>query len=248
LGLAHRVIPTLLCKGRTLVKGQRFEPWRGVGLAVQGVRINAQRGVDEVVLIDVSATSEGRTIDPAIVAEISANLFTPLAVGGGISSIEQVQTLLRNGADSVIIGSAAWQPTKNFVRELSEVTGAQAVIVSVDVRAGIPTIRNGTYPISVTPEEYAAHQVASGAGEILLTSVDREGTMEGYDLALIKRVAEAVNVPVIAHGGCSGYEDMARAIDAGAAAVAAGALFQFTEATPRAAAAFLATRGLEVRA
>lgn len=246
MGLAHRIIPTLLCKGRTLVKGQRFEPWRGVGLAVQGVRINAARGVDELALLDVTATKEGRGPDVELVRELSEILFSPLIVGGGIRSIEDVKQLLRAGADSVIIGTAA-HDRGALIHDLAEIVGSQAIVVSIDVKGGKVWKRCGTEDTLWVPEGFARLMEAQGAGEILLTSIDREGTMQGYDLELIKTVSAAVSIPVIAHGGCGSYAHMADALHAGAAAVAAGAFFQFTEATPKGAARALAGYGFEVR-
>jgi cyclase len=247
MGLAHRIIPTLLCKGRTLVKGKNFEPWRSVGLVVQGVRINAQRGVDELVLLDVSATREGRGPDFDLVRELSDILYAPLAVGGGVRSVEDVKKLLRSGADKVVIGTGAAE-VADLVRDCADVVGAQAIVVSVDVGYGNSVmIHCGRTGYSHSPVTYAKWCERSGAGEILLQSIERDGTGQGYDLDLIRKVSEAVSIPVIAHGGCSGYEDMAAALAAGASAVAAGALFQFTDATPKGAAQFLAKAGVEVR-
>lgn len=259
MGLAHRIIPTLLCKGRQLVKGERFEPWRSVGLAVQGVRINAQREVDELVLLDVAATREGRTIDPELVAEISDILYSPLAVGGGIRTIKQVKQLLRAGADKVVIGTGAIE-VAYLIKDIAEKVGNQAVVAAIDVRRDprwpiIGTdlckpgcwIRGGTVEVIQWPWHLAQMLEKQGAGEILLTSVDREGTMRGYDLDLIQRVQKAVRCPLIAHGGAGTYEHLREGLEAGASAVAAGAMFQFTEATPKGAARYLAQRGVEVR-
>lgn len=237
MGLAHRIIPTLLCKGRTLVKGQHFEPWRSCGLVVQGVRINAQREVDELALLDVSATREGRGPDFGLVRELSDILYAPLAVGGGVRSIDDIRELLRAGADKVVIRSAGIA----LVEKAAPVVGCQALVAALDV-CGL-----GHKPPSFDFVAAAQRWADAGAGEILLTRMEREGTMSGYDLELIRDVAAAVDVPVIAHGGCGSYEHMHQALQAGASAVAAGAFFQFTEATPRGAAQYLAGRGLEVR-
>lgn len=243
--LAHRIIPTLLCKGRTLVKGERFEPWRSCGLVVQGVRINAQRQVDELVLLDVTATKEGRGPDFDLVRELSEILYAPLAVGGGVRSVEDVRELLRAGADKVVIGALANHSPREL-EKIANVVGKQAVVVTLDIRAGLvhPDLR---FRNQVSPSDWAIELEAHGAGEILLSSIDREGTMQGYDLDLIRSVSQAVSIPVIAHGGCGSYEHMADALHAGASAVAAGAFFQFTDATPRGAAAALAGYGFEVR-
>lgn len=247
MGLAHRVIPTILCRGRAMVKGKRFDSWRSVGLAAQAVRIHAARGVDEVVLLDIGATPEGRGPDLSLVEELSEVLFSPLAVGGGVRNVDDARALLRAGADKVVIGTMAFAMIPNVVKEIATTVGSQAVVVAIDVRAGKVVTHCGRHSTTMEPVMFARLVSTDGAGEILLTSVDREGTMQGYDLDLIRSVREAVSVPVVAHGGCSGYADMVAAINAGASAVAAGALFQFTDATPRDAARYLHANGIEAR-
>lgn len=248
MSLAHRIIPTLLCRGRQLVKGQGFNSWRSVGLVAQAVRIHQARQVDELVLLDVSATAEGRGPDLALIEELADSCFMPLTVGGGIKTVNDVRALLRAGADKVVIGTAAIEQP-GFIREVSDVFGAQAVVVSVDARAGEHAVyrRCGTRTLPFTPAVWAAVCEEAGAGEILLQSIDRDGTMQGYDLGLIAEVARAVSIPVIASGGCKDYDDMRAALNAGASAVAAGALFQFTDATPRGAAQHLDKAGIRVR-
>lgn len=251
MGLAVRIIPTILCRGRQQVKGMKFNSWRSVGLAAQAVRVHQKRGVDEVVLLDVRATPEGRGPDLGLVEELAEEMFAPMAVGGGVKNVNDVRRLLQAGADKVVIGTAAW--TTNVVREAAEFFGSQAIVAAIDVKDGDVRVECNRSTActagsdAVPPVIYAKQLAQRGAGEILLTSIDREGTMEGYDLDLIREVSHAVDVPVIAHGGCKSYEDMVDAIYAGASAVAAGALFQFTDATPRGAAKALAEYGIEVR-
>lgn len=230
--LASRIIPVLLCKGRTLVKGTRFVNDRVVGVAMQAAKIHAARGVDELLMIDVAATGEGRTIDLAMVEELTDGNFCPVTVGGGVRTLTDIKALLRAGADKVLIGAAAREDIA-FVLEASNSFGSQAIVVALD-----------------WPEETvisAVQMAEAGAGEILCNNAQRDGTMEGYDVHVIADVARQVDVPVIACGGCRDYADMASAIYAGASAVAAGALFQFTDATPRGAAQYLADRGIPVR-
>jgi cyclase len=230
--LASRIIPVLLCKGRTLVKGTRFVNDRVVGVAMQAAKIHAARGVDELLMIDVAATGEGRTIDLAMVEELTDGNFCPVTVGGGVRTLTDIKALLRAGADKVLIGAAAREDIA-FVLEASNSFGSQAIVVALD-----------------WPEETvisAVQMAEAGAGEILCNNAQRDGTMEGYDVHVIANVARQVDVPVIACGGCRDYADMASAIYAGASAVAAGALFQFTDATPRGAAQYLADRGIPVR-
>lgn len=244
MGLAKRVIPTVLLKGRTIVKGRQFRADRVVGQAQQFVRVQRRREVDELVLLDVSATAEGRGPNLEVVTElVDAGLFSPLAVGGGVRDLEDARALLRAGADKIVVGTGG----PRLVSEIASVVGSQAVVAALDVKNGQAYVRSGTRETMQPAPGWARCCVDHGAGEILLTSIEREGTMEGYDLALIASVAHAVNVPVIAHGGCSGYADMKAAIEAGASAVAAGALFQFTDATPKGAAQYLAGQGIEVR-
>lgn len=249
MGLAHRIIPTFLVRGEMLVKGKQFAADRVVGHAVQAILVQAARDVDELVVLDVGATPEGRGPNLKLIERLSDKLFSPMAYGGGIRSLQDVRDVLRAGADKVVIGTAAWIGT-DIVRSAADVVGRQAIVVTVDVvaeREAVDDHRAGVRCMREAAPDRARWAQEQGAGEILLTSVDREGTLEGYDLELIEKVSKAVSVPVIAHGGCSGYPDMRAAIAAGASAVAAGALFQYTDATPRGAAQYLARQGVEVR-
>jgi cyclase len=239
MGLATRIIPTLLFRGDKLVKGTKFDPWRVVGHVEQAAKIYAARGTDEVILLDVAARDHGPDFD--LVRRISRDFFTPLTVGGGCASVEAARELLLAGADKIAIGRAAVHD-RVLVSLSARKFGSQAICVAVNVKGeGLLEAPD------LDPVTYARRLEAEGAGEILLTSVDREGLMVGYDLDLIQDVARAVNIPVIAHGGCSSYRDMAEAIRVGAHAVAAGALFQFTDCTPRSAATYLQKNGYEVR-
>ena len=248
MSLAVRVIPTMLCRGEQLVKGREFNGWRVVGHAMQAARIHAARGVDELILLDIAATPEGRGPDIKLIEKLSEFCHTPLTVGGGVRSAKDVYQVLRAGADKVAIGAAAaGNGGLRLVRECADAIGSQAIVVAVDVKdgtvwshAGTRDTKNGALSTSMLLEQ-------AGAGEILLTSIDREGTMMGYDISIIKRISRELTIPVIAHGGCSGYLDMHQAINAGASAVAAGALFQFTDATPRGAVEYLEAHGVTIR-
>lgn len=234
MGLATRIIPTLLCRGRQLVKGKQFNAWRSVGLVAQAVRIHQARGVDELVMLDIAATKEGRGPDLKLVEELTKDCFMPLAVGGGVRSIDDIQDLLRAGADKVVIKSAGL----DLVRRASKIVGCQAIVAAMDYDDDVPPWQR---------TRIAQEWADAGAGEILLTRMDYEGMMHGYDLRTIYAVARDVDIPVIAHGGCGTYEHILRAVQAGASAVAAGAMFQFTDATPLGAAEYLATQGIETR-
>lgn len=246
MGLAHRVIPTLLCRGRTLVKGECFNAWRSVGVAAQAVRIHQARGVDEICLLDITATAEGRGPDLGLVEELAEVVFSPLAVGGGVRSAKDVKDLLRAGADKIVIGTAVIEdPT--LLPTLRAKVGSQAIVVSIDHADGKVAKACGKYLTDIDAVAWAQACELHGAGEILLTSVAREGSLRGYDLAMIRKVSGAVSIPVIAHGGAGSYEHMREAIEAGADAVAAGALFQFTDCTPKGASQYLQARGIEAR-
>lgn len=237
MGLAHRIIPTVLCRGRELVKGAGFNSWRSVGIAAQAVRIHQARGVDELILLDIRATPEGRGPNLDLVRELADECFMPLSVGGGVRSVEDVRELLRAGADKVVIRSGG----PALVEKAAAIVGCQAICAALDVN-GL-----GHKPPGFDYVAAARRWADAGAGEIMVTRMEREGRMCGYDLELIADVAAAVNIPVIAHGGCGTYEHMREALEAGAAAVAAGAMFQFTDQTPKGAARYLASRGIEVR-
>lgn len=245
MGLAIRVIPTVLSKHGNLVKGKAFASDRVVGNALQATRIYGARMVDEIVFLDVAATPEKRGPDFEMVERLTDRLFAPVTYGGGVRSVEDVRKLLQAGADKVCIGTGAIA-VATLVHDAAQEFGSQAIVVSIDVRGGVAG-RVRTLGAGPGPVGWARDIERIGAGEILLQSVDRDGTMDGYDLELIRSVAAAVDIPVIASGGCSGYEDMYRAIEAGASAVAAGALFQFTDCTPRGAAEYLKSKGVEVR-
>lgn len=247
MSLAKRIIPTLLADGERLVKGQRFHPWRTVGHVEQAARICGSRGVDEIILLDVTATRQGREPNYELVSRISESVFTPLTVGGGVRKVAHVKNLLKAGADKVAIGTVAIQ-SPVFVAELAAISGSQAIVVAIDVAAsGRLRSDSGEGITDWFPVEFAKLMEQQGAGEILLTSIDREGTMTGYDLELIRAVAPQVGIPVIAHGGAGTYQHMLEALQAGADAVAAGAMFQFTDQTPLGAAIYLANHGIKTR-
>jgi len=244
--LKTRIIPTLLCRGRELVKGERFKSWRRVGTVMQAARVHQMRGVDELLLLDVAATVSGRGPDFDLIQDMTDECFMPVTVGGGVRSPDDMQGLLRSGADKVSLNSVAME-APDLICHAAERFGSQAVVVSIDFRGEKVSTRSGTHDTTMAPDKWAKEVEALGAGEIILGAVERDGTMDGYDLKMIERVSSAVRIPVVASGGCSGYADMAAAINAGAHAVAAGALFQFTDATPRGAAEYLAEHGFAVR-
>lgn len=244
--LAKRIIPSLLCRGRQLIKGIAFDSWRSVGLAAQAARIHSMRGVDELLILDIGATPENRSPDLQLIEELSETCFMPVTVGGGIKSIQDITNLLHAGADKVCIGTSAIE-IPGLIAYAAGRFGSQAIMVSIDVSVNHVFSRCGQEVTTWSPVEFAIHMEQQGAGEILLTAIDHEGTQNGYDLELIAEVSNAVSIPVIAAGGCGSYAHMLQAIKEGASAVSAGAFFQFTDATPKGAAEYLHNKGIEVR-
>jgi len=249
--LKVRIIPTLLYRDFGLVKGQRFDSRRAVGSAMQAVKVYNLREVDELVFLDVTTTLQHREPDYDLVDELADDCFMPLTVGGGVRTVEHVRRLLAVGADKVAIGTAAVED-RALVTAAAEQFGTQCVVAVIDVKPGpdgAPRVwtRSGTVATDLDPTEHAAALEAAGAGEILLQSIERDGTMAGYDLEALAAVAAAVRIPVIASGGAGSYEHMVAALEAGASALAAAAIFHFTEQTPVEAKHHLAAAGYPVR-
>jgi imidazole glycerol-phosphate synthase subunit HisF len=227
-----RVIPVLLLKGAGLAKGIQFKQHRYVGDPINAVKIFNEKEVDELVFYDISATSENRAPNYEVIRNIASEAFMPLAYGGGISDVRQIEKLFNLGIEKVIINSAAYK-NPDLVREASSLAGSQSIIAAIDYRTNIfgnseVYIRNGTVKIGNSPTDYALHIQELGAGEIILCSIDREGTGRGYDLDQIRRVSSKVDIPVVAVGGAGSLDHFAEAvISAGASAVAAGDMFVF---------------------
>lgn len=249
--LKVRIIPTLLWKDVGLVKGIGFDSWRRVGAVLPAVKVYNVRDVDELVVVDIVATREGREPSYASVADFSSFCFVPLTVGGGISDLEHIARLLRSGADKISINTAAFDHP-DLVTRAAQRFGSQCVVASIDVRQhpdGSRTCfsRSGTLDTGRSPAAWARELADRGAGEILLTSIDRDGSLKGYDLEALAEVAATVNVPVIASGGAGNYDHMIEAVRAGASAVAAASMFHFTEQTPAEARKALSAAGIPVR-
>ena len=250
--LKVRVMPTLLFKDLGLVKGIRFDSWRRVGSVMQAVKVYNLREVDELIFLDISATSERRPPDFETVDEIADECFMPLTVGGGVRKVEHAIRLLQVGADKISLNTAAIEHP-GLVRELAGELGSQCVVVSIDVKqqanGGYEVFTHaGTHATGKDPITWSQEAEQLGAGEILLTSIDRDGTMEGYDLEVTRRLSEAVSIPVIASGGAGNYEHLASVLIEGkASAVAAASIFHFTQQTPLEAKKFLRDRGIKVR-
>lgn len=250
--LKVRVIPTLLWKNFGLVKGIGFNSWRRVGPVLPAVKVYNQREVDELVLVDIMAHQSDDELDIESVQEFSHECFVPLTVGGGLRRIEQVQHLLRAGADKVSINTTAYSRPE-LITEIAMRHGVQCVVASIDVRGDQQSgwecySHSGKIATGRKASEWAIEVESRGAGEILVTSIDRDGTLEGYDLDLIETIVNSVSIPVIASGGAGNYQHMVDAVKkAGASAVAAASMFHFTEQTPAGAKIALAEAGIPVR-
>lgn len=231
--IVPRVIPTLLLNGRKLVKTTKFKNPVYIGDPVNAVKIFNDKEVDEIALLDISATNEKKLPQFDLLREIASECFIPLAYGGGVRDIGTAKEIFSIGFEKVILGTAA-EHTPELIRELSDMFGAQAVVISIDVSKpmfgdlAIYTNSGKSKAKRRNLEDYIRHIQSLGAGEILLTSIDREGSMGGYDLELIQRVARVTTVPLVAAGGAGSIADFRKAIDAGATAAAAGSLFVFS--------------------
>lgn len=249
--LKVRVIPTLLWKNVGLVKGIGFNSWRRIGTVMPAIKVHNTREVDELILVDISASLESRSPDCESVQEFSKECFVPLTVGGGVRTLTDIRNLLRAGADKVAINSAAYENPK-LIKEAAARFGSQCLVISIDARKVSGKYEcfshAGSRPTGKEVSEWAKQVESLGAGEILITSVERDGTMEGYDLDLIKTVTDQVRIPIIASGGAGNYDHMLQAIEKGrASAVAAASIFQFTEQTPVEAKKYLGQKGIAVR-
>ena len=250
--LKVRIIPTLLYKDFGLVKGINFNSSRRVGSVLPVIKIYNQREVDELIFVDINATITNTSIDLEMIKDISRECFVPLTVGGGIDSCSKVEDLLMSGADKISLNTAAFN-NSNLITDIANRFGSQCVVVSIDVRKKNNKEWNcfshsGSLPRDKDVVAWAKEVENRGAGEILLTSIDNDGTMQGYDLDLIKLVCESVKIPVIASGGARNFNDMRLAITkSGASAVAAASIFHFTEQTPLGLKSGLSNAGIAVR-
>lgn len=235
-----------------MVKGVRFGDFRDVGAPVTTAKIYDAQGADELIFLDIEASTEGRGTIIDVVSKVADECFMPLTAGGGVRSLADFRRLLLAGADKVSINTAAVE-SPGLITEAARQFGAQCVVVSIDSKAGAggrPEVHThaGRRPAGLDPVEWARKAASLGAGEILITSVDREGTREGYDLELTRRVAEAVDVPVIANGGVGSLQHFVDGlIDGKASAVAAASIFHFTDQSVIKSKTFMKQAGIDVR-
>lgn len=228
-GASARIIPALLLRGEGLVKTVRFKDQKYVGDPINAVRLFNDLEVDELIFLDIDATAKSREPSYERIAEIAGEAFMPICYGGGVTSFDQARRLFKSGVEKVAVTTALVEKPE-LVREIADTFGEQAVVAGIDVRKdwlgkSRAMVRGGGTKTSFDPVALAKRAAELGAGEILLTSIDREGTYQGYDLDLVKAVSAAVPIPVIAHGGAGELPHLRQAIDAGASAAAAGSLF-----------------------
>lgn len=229
--LNTRVIPTLLLKQGGLVKTTKFKKPVYIGDPINAIKIFNTKEVDELIILDISASRDGRPPAFETISDIAAECFMPLAYGGGIRTVEDIRSILKAGVEKVVLNHAV-HATPDLVRAAAAEFGSQAIIASMDVKKTLfgrlqVYSASGARVKEKNPVKWAQQLEALGAGEIYLTSVDHEGTMKGYNLDLIETVSAAVSVPVIASGGAGSAEDFKVAKEKGASAVAAGAMFVF---------------------
>lgn len=230
--LIPRVMPCLLKKGSSLVKTIKFNNPRYIGDPVNTIQIYNNLEVDELIFLDIEATNNRNPPSFELISKITTECFMPLTYGGGIRNTEDMRTLFSLGVEKIVICTYAYE-SPNIIKEASKLFGSQSVIVAIDVKIN----SNGDYEVwtnsskkntGINPIEYAIKMEKLGAGEIFLNSIDRDGTMEGYDIKLIKEVSSSLNIPLIASGGAGSESDLVKAIkDGGASAVAAGSLFVY---------------------
>jgi len=244
--LKRRIIPVILYRGSQVVKGRQFDSWRSVGHVRQSVRIYQAREVDELVILDIGATPDGREPDFDLISDLTEQCFMPITIGGGIRTLEHFRLALRHGADKVAIGSAALE-CPELIRDASTKFGSNAVVVSIDVKDGRVIGECGKGKPGPNPMLWARKVESYGAGEIILNDINRDGMMDGYNLDLIEQISNAVRIPVVACGGAGSYNDFAAAFKHGAHAVAASAMFCFSDQTPAEAAEYLSRKGVPVR-
>lgn len=250
--LKVRVIPTLLWKDFGLVKGVGFNSWRRIGSVLPAIKVYNTRDVDELIFVDILASQEKTPPEHDAIQEFSDECFVPLTVGGGITDFKQIRKLLQVGADKVLINTATFT-NLSLVSQSAARYGSQCIVAGIDAKQ----LATGQYACfshagkvltNQDPVTWAKILADQGAGEIIITSIDRDGTMQGYDLKLTESIVNAVDIPVIASGGAGTYQDMCQVVlQAGASAVAAASLFHFTEQTPAGAKAALQAAGIPVR-
>lgn len=251
MSLAKRIIPCLDVTSGRVVKGVNFVELRDAGDPVEIARRYDEQGADELCFLDITASSDDRDLILHVIEEVASQVFIPLTVGGGVRKVEDVRRLLNAGADKVSINTSA-VTNPQLVRDAADRYGSQCIVVAIDAKRQGDRwevfTHGGRNATGMSAVDWAREVQALGAGEILLTSMDRDGTREGFDLALTRAVSDAVDIPVIASGGVGTLEHLADGVQQGGAdAVLAASIFHFGEYTVGQAKALMAARGIEVR-
>lgn len=249
--LAKRIIPCLDVDRGRVVKGVHFVDIRDAGDPVENAELYNKQGADEIIFLDITASSDRRDIIIDVVEKTAEQVFVPLTVGGGIRNLDDIRRLLRAGADKVSINTAAVE-SPDLVREAADRFGSQCIVVAIDAKARNSSwevfIHGGRTPAGLDVLEWAKKMEELGAGEFMLTSMDRDGTKEGYDLRLTRTVSDLVNIPVIASGGVGTLEHLYEGLTDGRAdAVLAASIFHYNEFTVGDVKAYLKGRGVNVR-
>lgn len=253
--LAKRIIPCLDVNAGRVVKGVNFVELRDAGDPVEIARRYDAEGADELTFLDITASSDGRGLILSIIEAVASQVFIPLTVGGGVRSVDDVRRLLNAGADKVSINTSAVQ-NPELVAEAAAKVGSQCIVVAIDAKqvAGAEPSRwevythGGRRPTGLDAVQWASQMVTAGAGELLLTSMDRDGTKQGFDLALTRAISDAVDVPIVASGGVGNLQHLVDGVVQGRAdAVLAASIFHYGEFTVLQAKQYMAARGLEVR-
>lgn len=250
--LKKRIIPKFLIRGGRLVKMRRFtDDQREAGNPVSTAKVYDSYGVDELIFVDIDASAEGRVVAGSIIERVAEEVFVPLTAGGGVRTLAQIESLLKSGADKVSINAAAIEDPA-FVTQAASRFGDQYIVVSIDYRAdefGAKRVHGhgGSMATSHDPIEFALRMQDLHAGEILMTSIDRDGTMSGYDLDMIHALADRLDIPLIASSGAGSLDDCKAALDAGASAITISSMFIFTDHSPIKVRTYLASNGVHVR-
>jgi len=250
--LKKRIIPKFLVRGHRLVKGRRFfDDVREAGNPVSTAKVYDSYGVDEMIFVDIDATPDGRVMTGSIIERVSEEVFMPFTVGGGIGALGAIEALLKSGADKVSINSAALADP-GFVTRAASRFGDQCIVVSIDYREegdGRRRVhgRCGHEATDFEPLDWALRMQDAHAGEILLTSIDRDGMMTGYDLDLIAALSDKLDIPLIASSGAGSLDHCMQALEAGASAITISSMFIFTDHSPIKVRSYLASNGIHVR-
>jgi len=228
---AARLIPCLLYRDGALVKGVRFKKHRYVGDPINAIHILSEKGADELVLLDISATASGAGPDFSMLAKVASEAFMPLAYGGGVDSIDHMNRIFALGFEKVVLNTAAFEQPQ-LLRRAADRFGSQSIVASMDVgrtcfASRAVFTRSGSARVKGGPVKLACDLEAAGAGEILLGAIERDGTWQGYDLDQVREIAAAVSIPVVACGGAGSLADAAAVVKAGASAAAAGSMFVY---------------------